>query len=88
MRGRISGRLHAGDGSRPWVGKKCLFRDWPHFRAWSIANGYSGTRCSLDRFFDFDDYGPDSCRWLTRAQNTANMTRGVTVGRCSSDISF
>jgi hypothetical protein len=77
LHGRISGRLHAGDGSRPWAGKKCLFRDWRHFRTWALANGYSKTNNSLDRFFDFDDYGPDSCRWVTRAQNTLNMTRGV-----------
>ncbi len=77
MHGRLSGRLHAGDGSRPWAGKRCLFTDFHHFRAWSIANGYSRVRCSLDRFFDFEDYGPDTCRWVTRVQNTLNMTRGV-----------
>lgn len=85
MRGRLSGRLHAGDGSRPWVGRRCLFLNWHHFRAWSIANGYSRTLNSLDRFFDFEDYGPDTCRWVTRAQNSLNMTRGICAARRQSD---
>ncbi len=74
MKGRLSGRIRAGDGSSPWTGLHCGFTDWPSFRAWSLANGYSKTNNSLDRYpFPSDGYGPDRCRWITVAENTAFM---------------
>jgi hypothetical protein len=70
LRGRISGRLHAGNGARPWKGLGCAFKSWAHFRAWAIANGYSRARCSLDRIDPAKGYSPENCRWVTRQENT------------------
>ena len=73
MRGRCAGRLHAGNGARPWKGLQIAWRDFAEFRTWALANGYSRMLCSLDRRNPSLHYGPDNCRWLTRADNTRWM---------------
>lgn len=71
MLGRISGRLHAGNGQRPWKGLECGFTDWAHFRDWALANGYSKSFNSLDRINPEIGYLPTNCRWLSVSANTA-----------------
>lgn len=94
MLNRTRGNTRAGDGSTPWLGKKVLWPNWHAFRAWALENGYSRARNSLDRFFDWEDYGPDTCRWLSVADNTRAMTRGVCASQyrptdgMESDIPF
>ena len=73
MRGRCSGRLHAGNGARPWKGLQIAWRDFAEFRSWAIASGYSRRLCSLDRVRGWEGYGPTNCRWLTREDNTRWM---------------
>ena len=70
MIGRWSGRLHAGNGARPWKGIELGFTGWAHFRAWALAAGYSRARCSLDRINQAQGYTPENCRWVTVSQNT------------------
>lgn len=77
LRGRISGRLYAGNGKRAWAGLECAFRDWEHFRSWAIANGYSKARCSLDRIDPARGYGPDNCQWLTVAENALKQNHDM-----------
>lgn len=85
MWARTRGQTFAGNGSSPWAGKAVLWPNWHAFRAWSIANGYCAARNSLDRFFDWEDYGPDTCRWLSVSDNTKAMTRGVCAPIGTSD---
>jgi hypothetical protein len=70
LNGRVSGRLYAGNGARPWMGKPVDWLTWHEFRAWALANGYNGTQCSLDRIRKSLGYGPDNCRWVTREMNS------------------
>lgn len=73
MRGRVSGRLRAGSGARPWMGKTIGWANFQEFRRWALANGYSKQRCSLDREKSSGHYEPGNCRWLTVAQNTKHQ---------------
>lgn len=70
MRGRASGRLHVGNGARPWRGLAVGWSTFDEFRTWAITHGYSKRFCSLDRINPAKGYGPDNCRWLTVADNT------------------
>jgi hypothetical protein len=73
MQARIKGTTHAGNGAKPWLGLQCTFWDFAHFREWALTNGYSRVLNSLDRIRAWEGYGPDNCRWTTRAQNTSYM---------------
>lgn len=70
LNNRVDGHNYAGNGCRAWVGLPVAWETFADFRAWALANGYSKRRCSLDRIDSDKGYGPDNCRWLTRAQNT------------------
>lgn len=86
MRGRCSGRLHAGNGSRPWRGLEIEWQSFAEFRHWAITHGYSKQLCSLDRINPAKRYGADNCRWLTVADNTRwmNFHHGAEV----ADVPF
>lgn len=71
MHDRIKGHNYAGNGVRVWQGLECGFSSFVHFRVWSIRNGYSRERCSLDRIDPERGYTPDNCRWVSRAENTS-----------------
>lgn len=73
MKDRVAGTNYAGNRSKPWEGLEIGFRDWPHFRAWALANGYSRQRNSLDRRDPDKGYTPENCRWVTVAENTSFM---------------
>ncbi len=44
------------------------------FRDWSLANGY-GSDLEIDRRENDGNYDPSNCRWVTHAQNLANMKK-------------
>lgn len=71
MRGRIAGWQECGSGGKMWKDFPCFFTGWKEFREWSIKNGYSKERCSLDRKDNYPGYGPDVCEWVTVAQNSS-----------------
>jgi hypothetical protein len=71
MRGRLAGRQPAGDGSTPWKGLACDFKDFADFRAWALANGYSKANNSLDRApFPDEGYVRHNLRWVSVSANT------------------
>ena len=44
------------------------------FRTWANANGYE-KGLTIDRIDNEKGYGPDNCRWATRAQQNRNYSR-------------
>ena len=46
--------------------------DFPAFRDWALANGYSDD-LSIDRIDNDKGYGPDNCRWADRITQRANQ---------------
>lgn len=44
------------------------------FRDWAVGNGYQDG-LSIDRVDSKQEYHPDNCKWVTRAENTANGNR-------------
>lgn len=90
LRGRVSGRLYAGNRKRAWKGLAVGFRDWRHFRQWALANGYSKERNSLDRIDPAQGYKPSNCRWVTVSQNTSyqvarmGLRRAYAAGLCEA----
>lgn len=70
MLARVRGTGKAGNGANYWVGKEVGFKSFEHFREWALANGYSRTRCSLDRRNHLVGYTPANCQWLTVVENT------------------
>lgn len=73
MRNRVRGTTRAGNGTNLWQGLPIAWRTFEDFRAWALANGYSRLNNSLDREREAEGYGPDNCRWVPRAVNTANQ---------------
>jgi hypothetical protein len=71
LKDRVAGTNYAGSGATPWKGLEIGFRDWAHFRSWSLENGYSRERNSLDRKDPDKGYTPENCRWVTVAENTS-----------------
>jgi hypothetical protein len=68
---RIQGHVKTGRGGVPiWAGLECGFAGWPEFRAWALANGFSRTRCSLDRIRSREGYIPSNLRWVTPLENS------------------
>jgi hypothetical protein len=71
MLARIRGQVRTGRGGLPiWAGLPTDFRDFDDFRTWALANGYSRTRCSLDREHSHIGYLKSNCRWVTCAENS------------------
>lgn len=70
MLARTRGTGKAGNGENYWAGKPVGWRTFAEFREWALANGYSRSRCSLDRERKSEGYVPGNCRWLTVADNT------------------
>ena len=66
LQNRVAGRV---TGVPYWTGLPVEFVDFDHFRTWSLASGYSGTLCSLDRIDSTEGYSPSNCRWVTKAEN-------------------
>lgn len=71
MRDRCAGRIRAGSGKAVWLGVEIEFRDWAHFREWSLANGYCRARNSLDRVDPYGPYSPENCRWVSVSENSS-----------------
>jgi hypothetical protein len=68
---RIQGHVKSGRGGLPlWMGLERDFANWAEFRAWALANGYSKTRCSLDRINSREGYIPSNLRWVTPLENS------------------
>jgi len=68
---------YSGYGARDI--KMCeQWNDFAVFRDWAIESGYK-PELEIDRIDGTKGYGPDNCRWATRAQNAAN--RSVKPGR-------
>lgn len=82
MQQRVAGTTTAGNGhSRPWIGLPIGFTDWLAFRTWSLANGYSRERCSLDRKVGELGYTPGNCEWISRAENTRRARAARSAAR-------
>lgn len=43
--------------------------DYISFKTWALANGYKDN-LTLDRIDSAEDYRPDNCQWITRAENS------------------
>lgn len=68
---RVQGHTTTGNSQeRLWLGLEVGFRDWQHFREWSLRNGYSRERCSLDRNERMFGYTPGNCEWVTVSENS------------------
>ena len=66
---RVRG-THLSGGRAYWAGLPVDFESWHHFRRWSLENGFSRERCSLDRIDSTLGYSPSNCRWVTRSENS------------------
>ena len=65
--------------SYPWYGAKgvCVCEEWNDFqvfRNWALQNGYK-EGLSIDRKSNQNNYSPDNCTWITKAENTAKGNR-------------
>jgi hypothetical protein len=45
--------------------------DFANFQEWAMANGYRDD-LTLDRINPDGNYGPENCRWATRAEQSRN----------------
>lgn len=52
------------------------WRDFVAFKDWALANGYS-ERLTIERRNNDLGYGPDNCRWATRAEQNRNSRSNV-----------
>lgn len=66
---RVAGTVLSG-GRSYWEGLPVDFESWDHFRSWSLANGYSRERRSLDRIDSALGYSPSNCQWVTISENS------------------
>lgn len=71
LRDRVRGVKKDGRGNPIWHGLEVEWQTFEEFREWALANGYSRTRCSLDRRDPAGHYTRENCRWLTVSQNSA-----------------
>lgn len=69
---RVNGHNVDGAGEARWLGIGNGFKDWLHFRKWSLSNGYSKACNSCDRVESSGPYSPGNCRWISVADNTRN----------------
>lgn len=71
MRSRCAGTAHDGRGNRRWKGLPITkeWDDYAAFREWSLQNGFSKTKISLDRISRAQGYEPNNCQWVTKAEN-------------------
>lgn len=68
MHARIAGKVLDGNGEPRWLGLENGFRDWHHFREWSLQNGFAKGMV-LDRIDESRGYVPDNCQWITKWAN-------------------
>ena len=76
MIGRTRGGKSRYASQGLWQGLPIDWPNWQAFRDWALANGYSKTRCSLDRIDPSRGYTQSNCRWLTVAENSQHMRQG------------
>jgi len=81
MHDRVQGHVKAGNGTTPWKGLEVGFTDFEHFRAWSLANGYSRGHNSLDRIDPSRGYTPENCRWVSVRENSQSSYGAILRGR-------
>jgi hypothetical protein len=72
MKARCKGT--AGELARKYYKHVTFCEEWKSFesfRDWALANGYE-SHLEIDRKDNTKGYGPENCRWATRAQQMQN----------------
>jgi hypothetical protein len=50
-------------------------KDYPAFKRWALANGYSDD-LTIDRIDNDGDYTPGNCQWITKSENSKKRHGG------------
>lgn len=70
-------RCNGGHASYKHYGAKGIsvcpeWKTFTGFSRWALANGYQD-HLTIDRNKTTDNYSPETCKWVTRAENTRNQ---------------
>lgn len=52
--------------------------EYPVFREWAMANGYSDD-LTIDRIDPQKDYTPQNCMWITKSEQSSNKRNSIKI---------